>query len=435
MTDDLSAVPVPAAASSPTTPDDISAENKRLRAENEKLRKNRSAARLHQAGRVGRSSLVVFLLLIATVLALLTPPVVWSRNQLLNTDRYVATLAPLAANPGVQDGVIKAVDQQIDSHLDLSGLLAETLPPRAAPLAGPIKSALEGFANAIVTRFVQSPAFQTLWTEMNRLAHTQIVAILTGKHPANQTVDVHNGVVQLDLSAVVTEVKQRLVAAGLPVASKIPPIGATIDIAQVKGLDKAQHAVRLLNSAAVWLPWLTLFFFAAAIAASRRRRQRLITSAICLAGAMVVLRLAIAVGRASYLHALPGVYLTHDASGSVFDTVLRFLVDGIRIVFIVALLVILVAALFGPSRPAVRTRATLRGAPSWLGSRLPETAFGRAVARWRGPLTWSILGIAALVVLLWGQLSIALIVTVGIVALLAVLLVRALGADRTHSSA
>ena len=439
MSDDI-ALPPPEPADEPAdepTPEAVAAvaaENERLRAENEKLRTDRTSARLHLAGRVGRSTAVVLLLLIATLLALLSPPVVWARNELLNTNRYVTNLAPLASDPGVQAGVIKLVDQQINAHLDISDLLDSVLPPKLDQLSGPIESGLQTFVNAVVTKFVQSSAFQTLWEGVNRLAHSQIVAILTGKGSAVQSVSVRNGVLQLDLSAVVTQVKQQLVNAGLTVAKNIPPIGATIELAQVKGLEKARHAVRLLDSAANWLPWLALLFFAGAIAAAQRRRKRLITSAICVAAAMVVLRLGIAIGRSIYLHNLPGLYFTQDTSGRVYDTVLRFLVDGIRIIFVVALLVILVAVLFGPARPAVRLRQSVRAAPGWLGTRLPNSAFSRAMAQWAKAITWTILGLAGLIVVLWGQAGWAFVLTIAIVAAVLVLAVQALARAGTPHS-
>ena len=136
-------------------------------------------------GRV-RSTGVVILLVLATILALLTPVAVWGRNLLLDTDRYTQTLAPLASDPAVQDAVIKAVDKQFAEHTDVKGLAQQALPPAAAPLAGPIANASANLVNSIVTSFVQSDAFPKLWESINRTAHSQVVNILTGKKVIEQ---------------------------------------------------------------------------------------------------------------------------------------------------------------------------------------------------------------------------------------------------------
>jgi hypothetical protein len=41
----------------------------------------------------------------------------------LDTDRYVQTLEPLAADPGVQDAVVTVVEDQITGRLDVTALL------------------------------------------------------------------------------------------------------------------------------------------------------------------------------------------------------------------------------------------------------------------------------------------------------------------------
>ena len=358
----------------------LEAEVRALRERNRELESQGGAARHHTAGSIARSTVVVVLLVLATLCATLAPVTVWGRNLVLNTDRYVATLKPVAGNPGVQDLVIKQVDAQVASHIDVKTLVTETLPPRAAILAAPLQSAVSGLINTVTTRFVQSRAFQTLWVVINRTAHAQIVNLLTGKHPAGSAVVLNNnGQVVLQLAPIVEQVKDRLVAAGLTVAKNIPVVGATIVIAEAKGLVQARRAVRALNTIADVLPWLALVLFGAAIATARRRRRALTVSAFCTAGGMVFLGLALLVGRHLYLDRIDPTKVPHDTAAYLFNTLVRYLRDGIRIILAVAVVVVILAWFTGPSRRATELRHRAASAPqaaadAAAGGPLPQLA-------------------------------------------------------------
>jgi hypothetical protein len=52
-----------------------------------------------------RTVVAVLLIVLGCVLAPLAGVAVWARNQVTNTDRYVATVAPLASDPAIQNAV------------------------------------------------------------------------------------------------------------------------------------------------------------------------------------------------------------------------------------------------------------------------------------------------------------------------------------------
>lgn len=316
----------------------------------------------HGATGVLRSTGVVLLMVIATLFVALSPVTIWGRNLVLNTDRYVQTLKPLASDPGVQAAIVQAVDKQFAENVDVSTLVQQTLPPRAAPLAGPLEGAVQALVNTLTTRFVQSPAFVQIWEQMNRAAHKEVVYLLTGHAPGNGEITLQsNGAIVLSLAPVITAVKAQLVAAGLTVASNIPIIGATYEIGQAKGLSKVRTYVRLLNTLAWVLPILSLVLFAGAIALARRRRRALVTAALCTAGAMVFVGLALLVARHFYLANVPSDKVTPETAKFVFDTLVRYLRDGLRIVGIVALVVAFGAWISGPGRHATTWRNWIVG--------------------------------------------------------------------------
>ncbi|HEX3200650.1 MAG TPA: hypothetical protein VHW42_01765, partial [Actinomycetes bacterium] len=107
------------------------------RAELERLRSENAALRA-QAGRGGaaeqdtvrlsggqparqrwRTVVATLLIVVACVLAPLSVVAVWTRNQVTNTDRYVATVSPLASDPAVQAAIADQITAQVFTYIDI----------------------------------------------------------------------------------------------------------------------------------------------------------------------------------------------------------------------------------------------------------------------------------------------------------------------------
>jgi LPXTG-motif cell wall-anchored protein len=422
-----------------TEPSDAEAlerELAQLRGRNAELEAIHRASPAQRAGRIARSSAAVILIVVGVLCFTIAPLAIWGRNLVLNTDRYVATLKPVASDPGVQDVVIRAVDNQVSSHIDIKSYISDVLPPRAAQALGPpLQSAVSGLVNTVTTRFVQSDAFQTLWVQVNRLAHQQINYLLTGSRPANAAVSTNQGKVYLDLSVLVDRVKAQLVAAGLTVASKVPTVGATIEIAQLKGLDKARKATRALNTIANWLPWVGLVLVAGGIATARKRRRALTGAALGVGVGMIVIGIGLLIARHIYLDAVPTDQLPRSTAQFLFDTLVRFLRLGIRLVLLVALLVALGAWVSGPSRAAAATRRVVSSIPQTLGRRLRTGPVGPFVARHAMALRVGVIALGFLVLILLDSVSVATVITLAVIVVVLLLLIELLRASARHAVA
>ena len=64
-------------------------------------------------------------MLLAAVLAPLSVLSTWASGQLSDTDRYLATVAPLAEDPAVQAAVAARIEQVIFSYLDIEAVTEE----------------------------------------------------------------------------------------------------------------------------------------------------------------------------------------------------------------------------------------------------------------------------------------------------------------------
>lgn len=374
-----------------------------------------------RASRIVRATAVVLLMTIGALLVTLSVPAIWGRNLVLNTDRYVSTLAPLSSDPGIQAGIVKAIDKQFDENVDIKGLVQSVLPPKAAPLANPIQSAADSFVNTVATKFVASAAFSKAWVEINRVAHAELVSVLTGTGSDKNAVDIKNDKVQINIAPIIMQVKTQLVSAGLSVASKVPVVSTTIEIAQVKGIDKARHGVRVLNKVAHWLPVIGLLCLLGAVLLSRRRRRGTIIAALSVAFGMTLIAIGLAVGRNIYLNSLPGIYLTRDAAGSLFDTLVHYLRLGLRWVLVGALLVCLIALFTGPSAAARKLRSIPRTfAKWWTGTRLAG-----GLSENRGVAAGAVFGVAALVLVLWTNPTLLVVLVIAILTAVLCLLIYA----------
>jgi hypothetical protein len=301
-----------------------------------------------------RRPLAWALAILATLFALLTPIAVWTRNQLLNTDRYVDTVAPLATDPAVQAAVANRVATTLSDAVDVKSIAEDALPSRAEFLGGAIATAFEELVRQTTQRILASEQFEELWKEVNRRAHDQIDALLTGDTTG---VEIENGAIVLDLGVIVERVRLALADAGIGVFDNVPveKLAVKFTLFRSSSLEKAQNGVDLLNTLANVLPFLMVGAYVGAVIAAPDRRRMLLWCGVLFSGAMVLLGIGIALGRTFYLDALPAD-ANREAAEAAFDIVVRYLRTGIRVLLVLGLLVGFGAWLAGPSSVARRVR-------------------------------------------------------------------------------
>jgi hypothetical protein len=379
-----------------------------------------------------RNVLAVSLITLGVLVAPLAVTAVWLDSEVTDTDRYVATVAPLAHDPALQRAVTDRITTAVFERVDIAGLTnqtADALGRQGVPdavstglhaLAGPIANGVRGWAHDQVETLVHSEDFARIWTDANRAAHAQLVAAFTGNQAG--AVTIAGDAVRVKLAPFVDAVKRRLVERGFGLAAKIPEVDTELVIFSSPDVGRAQRYFRLLHALGTWLPVVGLALIAGGVWAASARRRAVLGAAVGVAVAMVLLGLVLTAARARYLDTVPNASLPSDAAAVVFDTLVVYLRTGLRAVLATAVVVAVVAYLAGPGPAAVAIRRTVHSGASRIGPRTGR--FGVWTGRYRRGLEAAIVAAAAAALVFWNYPTAGVVIGLAVAALVLVVLIE-----------
>lgn len=399
-----------------------------------------AAHRTSGPGRIVRATASPVLIVLTCLLAPVVLITVWVHDIALDTDRYVATVAPLATEPAVQDAAVDRVADAVEVRVDgdraaaqlADWLRSQGLPPQAAAAVrglGPqIDAAVDGAVRNVATRVVHSDTFATVWRDANALAHDAVVHALTGE--GRGAVGISGDTVTLDVGTLVDQAKQQLVDAGMSPADKIPQVEKRLVLFHSEDLERAREGARLLDVVGYWLPVVTVALGAGGVLLARRRRRALARTALGAAFACLVVAVALVVARRYYLDHLPAGVQSRAAAAAVFDTLLRFLRAALNTAVVLGIVVALGAWLVGPGRLPVALRHgcdhTADSMADWAyGHEIRAGRAGAWALAYRRSIALSAVVLLAFVFALWNRPT-ALSIAVFALVLLAALAVLAL---------
>ena len=388
-----------------------------------------------------RGPVATVLIVVGCLLAPLSVFAVWTANQVSNTDRYVANVEPLIHDPSVQRALTDDITRQITTRLNVKGLAeqaAGALTQRGLTRVGALlnnfssqlASATYGFIHTQVAKIVASPQVARLWVQVNRQVHAQLVKALSGQ--SNGAVTISNNQVVLNLGPFINVVKRDLANRGLTIVTRLPNINPTLALFSAKYLVKAQAGYRLLNTLKWALPFISLALLGLGVYVARSHRRALIGAGLGLAASMVVLGLGLTIFRGVYLNSVPPRVLPADAAAVLYDTLIRFIRDGLRIILVVGLIIAIAAFFSGPSVTAVRTRGAFKSGFDWLRRSGEHAGVSTGPAgRWtythRRALRITAVIIASLVFVFWGLSSWVTAVVIAVVLLIVLGLIELIG--------
>ena len=340
----------------------------------------------HMARRITAWVLVV-------LFGLLTPITIvsgWAVKTVTNTDRYVATMQPLAKDPVITNYVADKATTALFSQLGVQQRIAAALPRPAQFIAAPVTQQLESFTQKQLQKATSSQTFQNLWERENRFTHATAVSILSGTNPPPSTTG------------------RKLVVELTPILTKRL---LSLQLVSQQQLSKA----RTFFSLAISLRWILLIAtplvgIAAILIGVERRRTAL---RVALAGVLACLALAagLTLGRVYFMgHAGP---VTPLVAQHIFDAIMHFLHRTLYWTLAVFALLAVIMWVVGDSTWAVALRRSVRRGTEQIGEGAEQLAKSEAVAkaivklhaaarfvaRTQPPLRWAGVVIAALFIL------------------------------------
>ena len=342
--------------------------------------------RRHHRWLVTRRVLAAVLVVVAAFGTAASVVGVWAARTTLNTDRWVATVEPLPANPDVAKAVSIYITDEVFQVLDVRARVAAALPPQAAFVAVPVTNGVRDYIQGTVEDVLQTPEFQQLWVTLNRTAHERILALVEGDNP---NVQVNGDRVTLNLLPVLNNVLTTLesraptlfgktlalpeitggqVPAGLQTRIEsalgvdLPDNFARVTIYKAKQLGALQDSVAAFKKYVVLLVVGTLLALALALWVSPWRRRTVLQFGVWLSVAVLTVAAVLRAVRNQVLDQVPAGAFREGAAASfrIIFTMLRerayqFVWAGVAIA--------LVAYLVGPGRfPVWLRRSVVRGA-------------------------------------------------------------------------
>lgn len=247
------------------------------------------------------------LLVIAALLVPLSIVTAWARVQLVDEDRFVGALAPLASDEAVQDLIAEQAMAAIDQRVDYDGLTAAVidgivslgLPPRAASaldlLRAPAAEGLRAGIERAVDQTVASPAFSTVWTTTTQTAHRALTLAATSDG-GGVIVRTSDDGVGIALGPVVETLRDSVAAERPGIATLIPSVDRVITIGSGQSLWTLRTTYALATAVGAWLPWITLLVLAAAVAVAPRRPRALVGAGVAIAAGAGAAALALFAG-------------------------------------------------------------------------------------------------------------------------------------------
>ena len=322
--------------------------------------------------RRSRSIIAWILVVVVSIMLPLSVMTVWAVNIVTNTNKYVETMAPIASNPTVIANTSMRVTNEFFSSANVKKRITNVLPKKASALAVPLTDGLHTTVQNHVQKLLSSAFFQKVWNNGNRRAHQTLVNTLSGKNSKTTRTLKNGNAVVVNISSVANKAIDQLDTKGITVFDPLKQVFAskngtlTVSVVSSDQVKKATGLFNVVQKLKWWIPLATLVLAAAAVAVAVRRRKTLLRVALGGSIATAVFLVALGLARNTFVSTAVKQGLNGQTSGIIFDTLLRYLKDGLWITL--AVLLVLSVVLWFVGRRAKRlgtvdTTPTVGGLP------------------------------------------------------------------------
>jgi len=303
-----------------------------------------------------RRLLPLTLITVGSILAFLAIFAIWANRQLLDTDNWTETSSELLEDDEIRGQLSIYLIDELYSNVDVQAELAEALPPRLQPLAGPAAGALQNVGVRGVDALLERPRAQALWEEANRRGHRRLLQVV--EDDGGGAVSTGGGNVTLDLKTLLEQTSETFGVGGR-LADRLPEDAAQLTVLKSDELELAQDGVRFLKALAIILVVLALGLMALGVYLARGWRRETLRACgigLIIAGVAALVARSLAggavVGLAETASVEPALEHTWSISTSL-------LVEAATATLIYGIVVVFAAWLAGPTAWATSTRRAL----------------------------------------------------------------------------
>lgn len=383
------------------------------------------------------ASLLIFI--VATVL--LVPALVghWGHRTVIDSERYIQTVGPLIEQPEVQQAlaetVTEAVVAKVDTESQVQTLLGSLFDNTTLTdaIAAPVAAGINSLIGELVSKFVASDQFATVWIELNKAAQKGVVLVLEGREGG--VVSLQGDELVLDTSAALTAIQSYLVESGIDAAANItiPETDRQIVLAETPALAQIRAIYGLTSPILQWLPLIVAIMFGAAVLLARRRARTVVATGIVLLVSGVVVLIGIGAGETQFTNALSGT--PWGAAANVFwATLLDYLIAGTQAIVALGIVVILAGWFGGRTALARMARGHVTRGLGELSARAYNGAAGPLAGEAARYVRWAIYVIGVGILLISDLMSVSTVLWVSALVAGAVTVVQLLAAEGAEPS-
>ena len=196
----------------------------------------------------------------------------WLDVGLLNTERYVRAVAPVADDAAASEAATSVLVHRLTNEVSLTQSARDLSGTPAGPLPATALSAARRLIQATVESVVSSDQYAAVWRAANRAASPMVRQALVGNVASLRAARLE-GLVLVDLTPALLLARARLVRAGITsyLSAPSPPVPVRVEVADLTGLRELRSSVRALSAVTWVLPFASVVCLVSGLLIAERR--------------------------------------------------------------------------------------------------------------------------------------------------------------------
>jgi len=311
-----------------------------------------------------RHVLIALLILLSVLSLNLAITSIWLKRSVIQTDSWTARSTELLQNQSVRTDIATKITDEIFTSTDIERVVTDAVPPRLANVTPALVASLRQQTINKTSEILASDQFQTFWKNATASAHSGIVASLENGGAAPENTDqyiiyIDDDQLLLNLKPIVQNAQAKLADAGLGFVSNIntAAIDRTVTLTQIQSLPKILAVFNLIDKSAPLFGLIAILCGAGALALSRSRQKTVIALGVTIIAVMIINVQGLTIAQYPFIQQFASLdAVSTSTATAVYTLFVEGLIGLSRLVIVLAVIVLVVAFLCGPSALARTTR-------------------------------------------------------------------------------